>query len=64
MHRVAAKFVPRLMNDDQKANRVHICQEMLDRSDEDENVLSRITSTQNLTAISCFFRLFILQSDE
>ena len=42
MHRVAAKFVPRLMTDDQKANRVHVCQELLNRSDEVENFLSRI----------------------
>lgn len=42
MHRVAAKFVPRLMTDDQKANRVQVCQELLDRSEEDENFLSRI----------------------
>jgi hypothetical protein len=26
MHRVAAKFVPRLMTDDQKANRIQLCQ--------------------------------------
>ena len=42
MHRVAAKFVPRLMTDDQKARRVQICQEMFERSEEDENFLSRI----------------------
>ena len=42
MHRVAAKFVPRLMTDDQKANRVRVCRELLDRSNEDENFLSRI----------------------
>jgi hypothetical protein len=44
MHRVAAKFVPRLMTDDQKANRVRVCQERLDRSDEDENFSSRIST--------------------
>ena len=36
MHRIAAKFVPRLMTDDEKANRARIFQELLDRSDEDE----------------------------
>ena len=41
MHRVAAKFVPRLMRDEQKAHRIQVCQELLDRS-EDENFLSRI----------------------
>uniref|UniRef100_A0A224XRL1 Putative transposase n=1 Tax=Panstrongylus lignarius TaxID=156445 RepID=A0A224XRL1_9HEMI len=42
MHRVAAKFLPRLITDDQNANRVQVCQELLDRSEEDENFLSRI----------------------
>ena len=46
MHRVAAKFVPRLMTDDQKVNRVRVYQELFHRSDEDENLLLRITSTQ------------------
>ena len=64
MHRVAAKFVPHLMIDDQKVNRVRVCQELLDRSDEDENFSSRITSTHNFTAIHCSFRLTILQSDK
>ena len=64
MHRVAAKFAPRLMTDDLKANRVLVCQELIDRIDEDESFLSRITSTQNFTAIRCSFRLFILQSDK
>ena len=30
MHRVATKFVPRLITDDQKVNRVRVCQELLD----------------------------------
>lgn len=42
MRRVTAKFVPRLMTDDQKACRIHTCQELLERSEEDENFLSRI----------------------
>ena len=62
MHRVAATLEPRLMTDDQKANRVRVCQGLLERSDEEENFLSRITSTQNFTAIRCSFRLTILQS--
>ena len=37
MHRVAVKFVPRLITDDQKANRIRVYQELLDRSDEDES---------------------------
>jgi len=35
MHRVAAKFVPRLMSQDQIDNRVTICQELLDRANGD-----------------------------
>ena len=42
MHCVAAEFVSRLITDNQRANRIRICQELLDRSDEDENFLSRI----------------------
>ena len=34
MHRVTAKFMHRLMTNDQRSNRVRICQELLDRSDE------------------------------
>ena len=30
MHRVAAKFVPRLMTSDQQAHRVEVCQDLLD----------------------------------
>ena len=51
------------MVDDQKVNRVRVCQELLDRLEEDENFLSRITSAQNFTAIGCSFRVFILESD-
>ena len=40
------------------------CQELLDRLDEDENLLSRIMSTQNFTAIRCSLKLSILQSDK
>ena len=64
IHHVAAKFVPHLITDDQKVNRFCVCQELLDRLDEDENFLSRITSTQNVTAIRYSFRLSILQSDK
>lgn len=42
MHRIAAQFVLRLMTDDQKDNRVQACQELLNCSEEDENILSRI----------------------
>jgi len=36
MHRVAAKFVPQLMSQDQKDNRVTICQEFLDHANDDD----------------------------
>lgn len=39
MHRVAAKFVPRLLTDEQKANRLSISQELLNRANADENFL-------------------------
>ena len=32
MHRVAAKFVPRLLTEEQKQNRISVSQELLDRS--------------------------------
>ena len=39
MHRNAAKFVPRLLTDDQKQNRVDVSQELMDRDDGDDNFL-------------------------
>jgi transposase len=36
MHRVAAKFMPRLLTEEQKENRVTVNQELLDRSNTDE----------------------------
>jgi hypothetical protein len=41
MHRIAAKFVPRLLTDDQKQNRVDVSKELLDRAN-DDNVLKNI----------------------
>jgi hypothetical protein len=38
MHRVAAKFVPRLLTDEQE-QRVAICQELLLRANDEENFL-------------------------
>ena len=37
MHRIAAEFVPRLLTDDQKQNRVDVSQELLDRANDDDN---------------------------
>jgi [histone H3]-lysine36 N-dimethyltransferase SETMAR len=42
MRRVAAKFVPRLMSEDQKAHRLEVCQELLEMASSDENFLKSI----------------------
>ncbi|XP_042202985.1 protein GVQW3-like [Homarus americanus] len=42
MHRVAAKFVPRLLTYEQKENRVTVSQELFDRSNADENFLKNV----------------------
>ena len=42
MHRVAAKFVPRLMTSDQQAHRVQVCQDLLDHTENDKEFLSKI----------------------
>jgi histone-lysine N-methyltransferase SETMAR len=42
MHRIAAKFVPRLLTDDQKQNRVDVSQELVDRANGNNNFLKKI----------------------
>jgi len=42
MHSSAAKFVPRLLTDDQKQNRVDVSQELLDQANDDDNFLKNI----------------------
>jgi len=42
MRRVSAKFVPRLLNDDQKENRVEISQELLANATGNENFLKKV----------------------
>ena len=42
MHRVAAKFVPRLMTSDQQARGVQVCQDLLDHSENNKELLSKI----------------------
>jgi len=42
MHRVAAKFVPRLLTEEQKQNRVTVSQELLKRSNTDKNFLKNV----------------------
>ena len=44
MHRVAAKFVPCVLTEDQKANCVNISQELLDHVNIDENFLKNIVA--------------------
>ena len=42
MKRVAAKFVPRLLSEDQRTNRLDVCREMKDRLRNDPDFLSKI----------------------
>jgi len=42
MHRVSAKFMPRLLTDDHKENRVEISQKLLTSANGNENVLKNI----------------------
>ena len=42
IRRVAAKFVPRLLTDSQKVNRVTVSQELFDRSNADENFINNV----------------------
>ena len=44
MRRVSAKFVPRLLTDDQKENRVEISQELLANANGNENFKNIITA--------------------
>jgi len=42
MKRVAAKFVPHLLSEDQRANRLDVCREMKDQLKSDPDFLSKI----------------------
>jgi len=42
MHRIAAKFVPRLLTPEQKEHRVAICQELRQRAVDDPSYMSRV----------------------
>jgi len=44
MRRASAKFVPRLLTDDQKENRVEISQELLASANGNKNFLKNITT--------------------
>ena len=53
MHRVAAKFVPRLMTSDQQAHRVQVCQDLLDLSENDKEFLSKIITVDESWVYGC-----------
>jgi DNA-binding Lrp family transcriptional regulator len=46
MHRIAAKFVPRLLTDDQKQNRADVTKELLDRANDDNFLKNIITGDE------------------
>ena len=54
-HRVAAKFVPRLMTSDQQAHRVQVCQDLLDHSENDKEFLSKIITGDESWVLTVFF---------
>ena len=51
MHRVAAKFVPRLMTSDQQAHRVQVCQDLLDHSENDKEFLLKIITVKTTVLV-------------
>jgi len=53
MHRVAAKFVPRLLTEEQKQNRVSVSQELLDRSNANENFLQNVITGDETWVYGC-----------
>jgi hypothetical protein len=46
MHHIAAKFVPRLLTDDQKRNRADVSKELLDRANDDNFFKNNITGDE------------------
>jgi hypothetical protein len=44
MRRISARFVPRLLSDDQKALRVSVCRELKQQARDDPNFISNITT--------------------
>ena len=51
MHRVCAKFVPRLLTDRPKENRVNISQDMLANADADENFMKNKLGSSRIFSI-------------
>jgi len=52
MHRVATKFVPCLLTEEQKQNRVSVSQELLDRLNTDENFLKNVITGDEMWVYS------------
>jgi histone-lysine N-methyltransferase SETMAR len=42
IRRIAAKFVPRLLSNDQKEHRVAVCRELRDQARDDPNFISKV----------------------
>ena len=51
MHRILAKFVPHLLTDDQKQNRVDVSQELLNRANGDDNFRKTLLQEMRLGCI-------------
>ena len=45
MHRVTAKFVPRILTDDQKQQRINVCTELRQLTSDVETFLSRVITS-------------------
>ena len=64
-----AKFVPRLLTEEQKQNRATVSQELLDRSNTDENLLKNVITGDETwvygydveTKVQLLLRSFIFQ---
>jgi hypothetical protein len=52
MRRVAAKFVPRLLSDDQKSRRLGVCEELKQRVEMEPHFMSRIITDQTLPPVT------------
>ena len=53
MLRVAAKFMPRLLIEDQKQNRVDVSKEFVDRANTDEHLLKNIVTGDGTWVYGC-----------
>jgi hypothetical protein len=42
MRRIAAKFVPKLLSNDQKEHRVAVCRELKNQARDDPNFISKV----------------------